>query len=37
MNTKTDLRIIKTHKALCESFAALIEKKLPSMNYVTTP
>ena len=27
MNTKTDLRIIKTHKALCESFAALIEKK----------
>lgn len=27
MNTKTDLRIIKTHKALCESFADLIEKK----------
>lgn len=27
MEAKTDLRIIKTHKALCESFAALIEKK----------
>lgn len=27
MNEKMDLRIIKTHKALCESFAALIEQK----------
>ncbi|MDO4166318.1 MAG: TetR family transcriptional regulator, partial [Eubacteriales bacterium] len=27
MNTKTDLRIIKTHKALCNSFSDLIEQK----------
>ena len=27
MNTKTDLRIIKTQKALCDSFGELIEKK----------
>lgn len=27
MNTKTDLRIIKTHRALCKSFSDLIDQK----------